>query len=85
MDKFREMLDEFYGSEALPVLPQSFAEAACMLSEADRGYWKRVGVDPAIYKRYTEFKKRLGTGLPMDKYSDSFWYYIMRAHSPADA
>ncbi len=82
MDKFREMLDEFYGTEALPALPLSFAEAACMLSEAERGYWKTVGVDPSVYKRYTEFKKRLGTGLSMDRYSDSFWYYIMRANNP---
>ena len=81
MDKFRGMLDEFYGTEALPSLPVSFAEAACMLSEVDRGYWKRVGVDPAVYRRYTEFKKRLGTGLSMEKYNDTFWYYIMRANN----
>lgn len=82
MDKFREMLDEFYGTEALPTLPESFAEAACMLSELERGYWKKVGVDPAVYKRYTEYKKRLGTGLSMDKYRDTFWYYIMRVNNP---
>lgn len=81
MDKFKEMMDEFYGTEALPSLPASFAEAACMLSEIDRGYWKQVGVDPATYNRYREFTKRLGTGLPMDKFSDSFWYYIMRVNS----
>ena len=81
MDKFRAMLDEFYGTEALPSLPVSFAEAACMLSEMDRGYWKTVGVDPAVYRRYTEFKKRLGTGLSMEKYNDTFWYYIMRVNN----
>ena len=81
MDKFKEMLDEFYGTEALPALPSSFAEAACMLSELDRGYWKTVGVDPALYNRYRDFTKRLGTGLTMDKFSDTFWYYIMRVNS----
>lgn len=81
MEKFRAMLDEFYGTEALPSLPVSFAEAACMLSELDRGYWKTVGVDPAVYKRYSEFKKRLGTGLSMEKHNDTFWYYIMRVNN----
>lgn len=81
MDAFKAMLDEFSGTEALPRLPASFAEAACMLSEIDRGYWKAVGVDPATYNRYREFTKRLGTGLPMDKFNDTFWYYIMRVNS----
>lgn len=81
IDKFKEMLDEFYGTEALPKLPASFAEAACMLSEMDSGYWKRVGVSQETFNRYREFKKRLGTGLPMDRFSDTFWYYIMRVNS----
>lgn len=78
MDKFREMLDEFYGTEALPTLPTSFAEAACMLSELNHNYWKEVGVSQETYNRYREFKKRLGTGLSMDRFKDTFWYYIMR-------
>jgi len=78
MDKFKEMLDEFYGSEALPDLPVSFAEAACMLSEIDRGYWKKMGVSSEVYKRYNDFKSRLENRLSPDKYKDTFWYYIMR-------
>ncbi len=81
MDKFKGMLDEFYGTEALPTLPDSFAEAACMLSEIDRDYWKTVGVRPETYNRYRDFKKRLGTGLSMDKFNDTFWYYIMRVNN----
>jgi len=81
MDSFRAFLDEFYGSEALPELPESFAEAACMMSETDRGYWKEVGVSSGIHNKYREFKSRLGTGLSMDKYKDTFWYYIMKVNS----
>ena len=40
-----------------------------------------VLVDPAMYRRYSEFKKRLGTGLSMEKYNDTFWYYIMRVNN----
>ena len=81
MDRFKEMLDEFYGTESLPKLPASFAEAACMLSETNHNYWKEVGVSPETYNRYRDFKKRLGTGLSMDKFRDTFWYYIMRANN----
>ena len=81
MDKFKEMLDEFHGTEALPTHPASFAEAACMLSETDHGYWKKVGVSQEIYNHYRDFKKRLGTGLSMEKFNDTFWYYIMRVNN----
>lgn len=78
MDKFKNMLDEFYGTEALPELPVSFAEAACMLSETDRGYWKKMGVSSEVFKKYNDFKSRLENGLSPDKYKDTFWYHIMR-------
>lgn len=81
MDKFKEMLDEFYGTEALPELPVSFAEAACMLSEIDRGYWKTKGVSSEIFKKYNDFKSRLENGLSPDKYKNTFWYYIMRVNN----
>ena len=81
MDAFRSFLDEFYGTEALPSLPRSFAEAACMLSELEKGYWKTVGVDKKIYERYRDFKSRLENGLSEAKYKNTFWYYIMRANS----
>lgn len=81
MDKFKMMLDEFYGTEALPELPLSFAEAACMLSEIHLGYWKSVGVSTEMYKKYIDFKARLENGLSPDKYKDTFWYYIMRINN----
>lgn len=80
-DSFRAMLDEFYGTEALPVLPYHFQEAVCMMSELDRGYWKTVGADPKVYRKFTEFAKRLETGLGMEKYKDSYWYYVMRVNT----
>lgn len=81
MDAFKEVLDEFYGTEALPQLPASFAEAACMLSELHPGYWKEVGVSQKTFNRYRDFKKRIGTGLSMDRFRDTFWYYIMRVNN----
>ena len=49
--------------------------------EIDRGYWKEVGVSSAEYKRYTDFKSRLENGLSMDRFTDTFWYYIMKVNT----
>jgi hypothetical protein len=81
MEAFKAFLDEFYGTVSLPALPRSFAEAACMLSELERNYWKKMGVSKKTYERYRDFKSRLETGLSEDKYKDTFWYYIMRVNT----
>lgn len=33
------------------------------------------------FNRYRDFKKRIGTGLSMDRFRDTFWYYIMRVNN----
>lgn len=81
MDGFRGFLDEFYGTEALPKLPKAFAEAACMLSQLESGYWKKVGVDKRMWNDYRDFKTRIETRLSLDKYKGTFWYYILRANN----
>ena len=80
-ERFRGMLDEFYGTQALPELPKSFAEAVCMMSETDHGYWKTMGVSRDEYDSYRDFKKRFGAGLDISRYKDTFWYYIMKANT----
>ena len=81
MERFGAMLDEFSGTEALDELPLCFQEAACMMSETgDHGYWKKIGVPPAEFRRYQDFKTRLGAGLDMDRFKDTFWYYMMKAN-----
>lgn len=81
MEAFKAFVDEFYGTEALPALHGAFAEAVCMMSEVYHGYWKTVGVDRKVYNRYLDFTKRIGTGVSMDRFKDTFWYYIMRVNS----
>lgn len=75
---FREMLDEFYGTEALAQLPRSFAEAVCMMSEEEPGYWKRFGVSPELFREYGRFKSRYGAGLDISMYKNTFWDYMRR-------
>lgn len=80
-DAFRGMLDEYYGTEVLPELPRSFAEAACMLSELTPGYWKTVGVPSSIFREYVAFKNRLAAGLSPDKFRGTYWMYVMQMNT----
>ena len=82
-DSFTALLEKYYGTAALPRLPRSFAEAVCLMSEINYGYLRKYGVDGAIYKRYCAFADRLGAGLglSMEKYSDTYWYYVMKMNS----
>lgn len=78
---FKDFLDEYYGTEILPELPRSFAEAACLLSEMTPGYWKTVGVPVGIYREYVDFKNRMAAGLSPDKYSGTYWVYVMKLNT----
>jgi len=80
-DGFRSFLDEFYGTEALPELHGAFAEAACLMSELERGYWTTVGVKNSVHKQYLDFLKRLENRLDLSRYSQTFWYYVMSVNS----
>lgn len=75
-ENFKSLIDEFYGTPALQELPVSFAEAACMLSELEPGYWKKAGVDSGVYRKFRDFNSRLEAGLPLDRYSETYWYYV---------
>lgn len=78
---FKEFLDEYCGTEILPELPRSFAEAACLLSEMTPGYWKTVGVPVGVYREYVDFKNRMAAGLPPDRYSGTYWVYVMKLNT----
>lgn len=80
-DDFKPFLDEYAGTETLSSLPRSFAEAACMMSEINPGYWKSVGVSTDTFRRYTDFKKRLASGLSTEEYNDTYWVYVMRMNA----
>lgn len=75
---FRGMLDGFYGTAALEELPPVFAQAVCMMSEEEAGYWKRMGVSSEMYREYQRFKSRYAAGLDISMYSDTFWEYMRR-------
>lgn len=77
-ERFGDLVEKYYGTPALPELPRSFAEAVCMMSENNPGYWRRFGVDPGVFKNWKDFVSRLSAGVSMDRFKDTFWYYVMK-------
>ena len=49
-----------------------------MISELRPSYWKQLGVDRSVFREYENFLGRLQNGLNMDRYKDTYWYYLMK-------
>lgn len=85
MNSFKAMIEKYYKTEVLPVLPISFQEAVIVYSEANPDYWKQYGVSAAIIDRYRAYKQMLlrNKGRSNIKaqmfqsYGNTFWYYLM--------
>lgn len=86
MDDFKSMVESYYGTDVLPVLPKSFQEAVITLSEAEPDYWKRFNISPSVMQRFAEYKKQVLAnrnnknalpGLMRRAYGDTYWFYFM--------
>ncbi len=83
---FQLLIEKYYGTEVIPVLPKSFQEAVIILSETDPEYWKRFHISESIIQRFDEYKKQvvanknntsLLPGLLRSSFGDTYWYYFM--------
>lgn len=86
MEGFKGLVETYYGTEVLPVLPKSFQEAVITLSEAEPDYWKRFDISPSVMQRFAEYKKQVLAnrnnksalpGLLRRAYGDTYWFYFM--------
>lgn len=85
MNSFKAMIEKYYKTEVLPVLPISFQEAVIVYSEANPDYWKQYGVSAAIIDRYRAYKQMLlrnkgrsnMKAQMFQSYGNTFWYYLM--------
>jgi len=83
---FKQLIEKYYGTKVLPVLPKSFQEAVIILSEQDPDYWVRFNVSEMTIRRYAQYRqqalsnKNLGNALPgllKRSFGDTYWYYFM--------
>lgn len=86
LGRFKNIVEKYYGTPALPVLPLSFQEAVITLSEKDPGYWKQFNVSESVRSRFLEYKKQILAhknnpsalpGLMKRAYGDTYWFYFM--------
>ncbi|GHT37288.1 hypothetical protein AGMMS49574_29900 [Bacteroidia bacterium] len=87
MTPFQAMVERYFGTPVLPVLPRSFQEAVILLSENNPDIWKHYQLSEVVIQRFLEFKKqfidanRSGNsgalkGLLQRSYGDTFWFYF---------
>lgn len=86
MDGLKNMIETYYGTEVLPVLPKSFQEAVITMSETDPDYWKRFHISISVLQRFAEYKKQVLANRNNRKnlqelmrrgYGDTYWFYYM--------
>ncbi|MCD8193425.1 MAG: DUF6057 family protein, partial [Tannerellaceae bacterium] len=83
---FGKMVDLYYGTEVLPVLPASFQEAIIILNEKEPEAWRQYGIPETTVRRFAEYKKQVLAnsgnkdalpGLLRSSYGNTYWYYFM--------
>lgn len=82
---FQALLDTYYGTPVLPILPVSFQEAVIMLTEKQPEKWSYYQVSPAVTARYGEYRNlvlqnRGNTQLPLliqRYFGSTYWAYYL--------
>ena len=85
LEGFKALVEKYYGTEFLPVLPVHFQEAVIVMSEKEPDYWKRFNVSETIVARFTDYKKQVLAnrnnsaiaGLLNRAYGNTYWFYFM--------
>ena len=85
LEGFKALVEKYYGTEFLPVLPVHFQEAVIVMSEKEPDYWKRFNVSETIVARCTDYKKQVLAnrnnsaiaGLLNRSYGNTYWFYFM--------
>ena len=85
LEGFKALVEKYYGTEFLPVLPVHFQEAVIVMSEKEPDYWKRFNVSETTVARFTDYKKQVLAnrnnsaiaGLLNRSYGNTYWFYFM--------
>ncbi len=85
LERFKGLIERFYGTDALPVLPLHFQEAVVILAENNPEYWSRFQLSETLITRFTAYKQLVLAnrnnnalaGLAYRSYGNSYWFYYM--------
>ena len=85
LEGFKALVEKYYGTEFLPVLPVHFQEAVIVMSEKEPDYWKRFNVSETIVARFSDYKKQVLANrnnsaiawLLNRSYGNTYWFYFM--------
>ena len=85
LKSFRDLIERYYGSESLPILPTSFQQAVIVYAETETSYWKRYGVEDLTIKHYQAYKQTLLKykgrsdlkAVMFQSFGNTLWYYLM--------
>ena len=70
VDAFMELMDEFYGTEALPeVLQPLFQQAICLYSNGDEEILQKYNIQQDTIDAYAEFKQK------PKNWRSTYWYF----------
>jgi hypothetical protein len=86
--QFQALIERYFGTPVLPVLPRSFQEAVILLSEKDPDNWVRYGVYDDVIQRFMAYKKQVVEGnrsgnsaalkgMLQRSFGDTYWFYFM--------
>ena len=78
LEGFKALVEKYYGTEFLPVLPVHFQEAVIVMSEKEPDYWKRFNVSETIVARFTDYKKQVLANRNNSAIAgNTYWFYFM--------
>ncbi|KAA6342103.1 hypothetical protein EZS27_010135 [termite gut metagenome] len=85
---FQSLIEQYFGTSALPSLPVPFQEAVILLAENTPAYWERFRIANEVVQRFSEYKKQVLAGsrkgnanaLPgslLRSFGNTYWFYYM--------
>lgn len=85
LEGFKTLLETYYGTDVLPVLPNGFQEAVIILSEKMPEEWAKYRVGQAVIDRFGQYRKSIlanknNQALPQlmaRDYGNTYWFYFM--------
>lgn len=85
LENFYQIVSRLHGTQSMPSLPQSFAEALLIYSTQDKSVLDKYSIDPTTYKRFLDFQNFVAknynnknlASIMRKTYGETYWYYYM--------